>query len=116
MSVSDPDPKLTVPPSLRMERARPQPVFVILSYLLPAVVAIFGLHRGFSLPSSEFSFLVGFAYGCFGLAGGAVLGIALSMIALSRGEAQGAKSLILLPVILGGVAVLAGGLWFFGIL
>jgi hypothetical protein len=89
---------------------------VILSYVLPAAVAIFGIHRGFSLPASEFSSLVGFAYCCFGLAGAAVLGIALSMIALSRGEAQGAKSLILLPVILGSVAALAGGLWFFEIL
>ena len=118
MSVSDPDPKLTVPPSLPTERGRPLPVFAILSYVLPAAVAFFGIHRGLRLFSTgnDFAIIVAPGYCFLSLAGGAVLGIALSMIALSRGEAQGAKSLILLPVILGGVAVLAGGLWFFGIL
>jgi hypothetical protein len=35
----------------------------------------------------------------------------MSLIAISRGEALGAKSLILLPVILGSALVIAGGLW-----
>ena len=56
------------------------------------------------------------AYCFFGVAGGAVLGIGLSLIAISRGEVLGKTSLILLPVILGSVVVIAGGLWLFGLL
>lgn len=102
-----------------LERARPLPVFAILAYGLPAAVAIVGIRRGlreFSIPGNDFAIMVAPVYVFVGLAGGAVLGIGLSMIALSRGETQGPQSLILLPVILGSVVVLTGGLWLLGLL
>lgn len=119
MDLKSPAPKVKEPPPLPSAPARPLPVFAILSYVLPVAVAIVGIRRGlreFSVPGNDFAIMVAPVYGFFGVAGGAVLGIGLSMLALARGEAQGAKSLILLPVILASVAALAAGLWFFGIL
>lgn len=114
MDKNGPDPRTKLPPPLPSAPARPLPVFAILSYVLPAAVALIGIRRGireFSVPGNDFAILVAPVYGFFGIAGGAVLGIGLSMIALSRGETQGAKSLILLPVILGSAIVIVGGLW-----
>ena len=112
------DRRTEVPPPLPSAPARPLPVFAILSYVLPAAVALVGIRRGlreFSVPGNDFAIMTVPAYCFFGVAGGAVPGIGLSMIALSRVETQGAKSLILLPVILGSVVVLAGGLRIMGL-
>ncbi len=85
---------------------------------MPAVVAIFGIYQGlrlFSVPGYYLEILVSPFFFFLGVAGGAVLGIGMSLIALSRGETQAAKSLILLPVILGCLVMLAVLVWFFGL-
>ena len=107
--VHPPSPLLCHPPS----------VFSVLARIVPVVAAAFGIHRGlhqFSIPGNDFAIMTAPAYCFFGVAGGAVLGIGLSLIAISRGEVLGKTSLILLPVILGSVVVIAGGLWLFGLL
>lgn len=86
---------------------------------MAGVAAAFGIHQGlrqFSIPGNDFAIMTGPGYCMFGIAGGAVLGIGLSLIAISRGEALGKTSLILMPVILGGLLILGAVLWFFGIL
>jgi hypothetical protein len=126
--VSDPDPprQNTLPPPL--PRGHPPPpsppgyppsVFSLLACVVPLVAAAYGIHRGlrqFSIPGNDFAIMTAPVYCIFGVAGGAVLGIGMSLIAISRGEALGKTSLILLPVILGSLVVLGAGLWFFGIL
>jgi hypothetical protein len=106
------------PPTPPPPGHHPPSVFSILSSVVAVVAAAFGIYRGlqqFSIPGNDFAIMTAPAYGFFGVAGGAVLGIGMSLIAISRGEPLGQRSLILLPVILGSLVALGAGLWFFGI-
>ena len=88
MDPNGPDPGKKAPPPLPSAPARPLPVFAILSYVVPVAVAIVGIRRGlreFSLPGNDFAIMVAPVYGFLGVAGGAVVGIGLSMLALARG-------------------------------
>lgn len=121
MSDQDPPRPPPLPPGQPspLHDHHPPSVFSILSCVVAGVAAAFGIHQGlrqFSIPGNDFAILTGPAYCMFGIAGGAVLGIGLSLIAISRGEVLGKTSLILLPVIFGGLVVLRIGLGFFGIL
>ncbi len=106
-------------PPLPSESARPLPVFSILAYVLPAVAAIFGTYQGlrdFSNSGNDFMIQIVTFYGIFGMGGGAIIGIGFSLLAISRGETHGAKSLNLLRGIIGSVVVGWGGLWLISLL
>ncbi len=85
---------------------------------MAGLIAAYGSHQGLRQFSTgnEFAIMTTPAYCLLGVVGGAVLGGCMSLIAISRGEALGKTSLILLPVILGGLAILGAALGFFRIL
>jgi hypothetical protein len=123
-SVSDPDPdhRNPLPPRLppgdnppSSPPRDPSPsVFSLLACLVPGVAAAYGTHQGllqFSIPGNDFAIMTGPGYFFFGMVGGAVLGVGLSWIAISRGESLSKTPMFLMPAILGNLVVLAAGLW-----
>ena len=65
------------------------------------------------MPGNDFAIMMGPGYFFLGMVGGGGLGVGLSLVAISRGEALSKTPMFLLPVILGNLLVLGGGLWLF---